>query len=225
MAPEAMAASSPSSPASKKGGATTAAGGGSHSKNNTNKKANKTNNANREYNPLWKGYLYIVLSSLISLSSISNARQEDFYKGSYGVGVLFATVTFALGLIILILDRTKWLSSKDTKCNFDFAKTFDGKLEGYTLLVWTFWWVVGVAYITQVNGLAYVASNIYFSAWMSLASCIYTLNEWSTNKVSTLSCKSFVHSFEYKLLKSHMSHTLSSHSVPPFFIALTKPFA
>jgi hypothetical protein len=180
------------------------AGAASHTKNNnsttsTKTKANNNNNNTstpREYNPLWKGYLYIVLSSLISLSSISNARSSnDFYKGSYGVGLLFATVTFCLGLMILILDRTKWLSSSSSSssskdktssssCRFDFTKTFDGKLEGYTLLVWTFWWIVGVAYITQVNGMAYVASNIYFSAWMCLASCIYTLNEWSTNKVS-----------------------------------------
>lgn len=181
--PEATAAVTPSSPASKKEGAA----GANHTKNNNNKKTKANNNNTstsklpREYNPLWKGYLYIVLSSLISLSSISNARQEDFYKGNYNVGILFPTVTFALCLIVLILDRTKWWTKS---MSLNYAKASDGKLEGYTLLVFTFWWIVGVAYITQVNGLAYVASNIYFSAWLSLASCIYTLNKWSTNKVS-----------------------------------------
>jgi hypothetical protein len=184
--PEAKAAVSAipaSSPGSKNEGA--AAAGANHNKNNSNNKKTKTsNNATtskhppREYNPLWKGYLYIVLSSLISLSSISNARQENFYKGNYGVGLLFATVTFAFCLLVLILDRTKWFGKI-----LDHAKALDSKVEGYTLLVMTLWWIVGVAFITQVNGLAYVASNIYFSAWMCLASCIYTLNEWSTNKV------------------------------------------
>jgi hypothetical protein len=182
------AVSVPSSlPGSKKEGAATAGSVKTNKNNNSNKKTKANNNNTaatskqhppREYNPLWRGYLYIVLSSLISLSSISNARQENFYKGNYGVGLLFATVTFAFCLLVLILDRTKWFSKI-----LDYAKALDGKVEGYTLLVLTFWWIVGVAYITQVNGLAYVASNIYFSAWMCLASCIYTLNEWSTNKV------------------------------------------
>jgi hypothetical protein len=41
---------------------------------------------------------------------------------------------------------------------------------------------VSVGYITKVAGIAYVANNIYFSAWLSLIACIYTLNEWSTEK-------------------------------------------
>lgn len=39
-----------------------------------------------------------------------------------------------------------------------------------------------VGYITSPGGIAYVASNIYYSAWFSLFSCIYTLNDWSKEK-------------------------------------------
>jgi hypothetical protein len=39
-----------------------------------------------------------------------------------------------------------------------------------------------VGCITRVNGIAYVANNIYFTAWGALSSCIYTLNEWSASK-------------------------------------------
>lgn len=33
-----------------------------------------------------------------------------------------------------------------------------------------------------MNGIAYVANNIYFTAWLSLIACLYTLNEWSASK-------------------------------------------
>ena len=39
-----------------------------------------------------------------------------------------------------------------------------------------------VAYQTTADGIAYVANNIYFSAWLSLFSTVYTLNEWSASK-------------------------------------------
>ena len=41
---------------------------------------------------------------------------------------------------------------------------------------------ISVGYITRVAGIAYVANNIYFSSWLSLGACIFTLNEWSTEK-------------------------------------------
>ena len=36
--------------------------------------------------------------------------------------------------------------------------------------------------LTRPGGLAYYASNIYFSSWLSLASCVYTLDQWSSSK-------------------------------------------
>ena len=124
----------------------------------------------------------MILASLINLSSVSNIRTENYgaayYDGVWGVGVMFGSFTFGICLILLVLDRTKWLSSK-----FEFMEVWDGKLEGAFLLFMTLFWVVGVAYITQVGGLAYLSMNVYFSSWMTLAGCIYTLNEWSTNKV------------------------------------------
>jgi hypothetical protein len=39
-----------------------------------------------------------------------------------------------------------------------------------------------VSYITKVNGIAYVANNIYFTSWLCLCSCIYALNKWSAEK-------------------------------------------
>jgi hypothetical protein len=43
-------------------------------------------------------------------------------------------------------------------------------------------WIIGTGYITRAGGIAYVATNIYFSSWFALFSCIYTLNEWSASK-------------------------------------------
>ena len=39
-----------------------------------------------------------------------------------------------------------------------------------------------MGHITQVNGVAYVATNIYFSAWLTLVACVYTLDKWSAAK-------------------------------------------
>ena len=39
-----------------------------------------------------------------------------------------------------------------------------------------------MAYITKVDGIAYVANNIYYTAWLCLFSSIYTLNKWSASK-------------------------------------------
>ena len=95
------------------------------------------------------------------------------------MGVSFGSVTFATCFLIILFDRTKWLSEKLG----DYTKAYDGKLEGGVLTVFVIWWVIGVSYQTQVNGIAYLANNVYFSAWMTLALCVYTLNQWSTVSV------------------------------------------
>jgi hypothetical protein len=65
---------------------------------------------------------------------------------------------------------------------FDYSKARDGYVEGYTLLFLVIWWLAGVGYITRPGGIAYVASNIYYSSWFALFSCVYTLNLWSEEK-------------------------------------------
>lgn len=132
----------------------------------------------KEYNPRDKGYILICLSSLVNLSAISNIVQENRdYDGKWGLCVTFGWLTFIASLLILFFDRTQYCL--DT---FNYTKAYDGKFEGYALLFFTLWWIFGVSYITQVNGVAFVAMNIYFSSWSTLASCIYTLNKWSTAK-------------------------------------------
>ena len=39
-----------------------------------------------------------------------------------------------------------------------------------------------VAILTRPAGLAYFATNIYFSSWLALISCVYTLDRWSSSK-------------------------------------------
>ena len=46
----------------------------------------------------------------------------------------------------------------------------------------TYTHITSVAILTKPGGLAYHASNIYFSSWLSLASCLYTLDRWSFSK-------------------------------------------
>eukprot|EP00533_Pseudo-nitzschia_delicatissima_P013521 CAMPEP_0197266442 /NCGR_PEP_ID=MMETSP1432-20130617/3007_1 /TAXON_ID=44447 /ORGANISM="Pseudo-nitzschia delicatissima, Strain UNC1205" /LENGTH=290 /DNA_ID=CAMNT_0042731313 /DNA_START=153 /DNA_END=1025 /DNA_ORIENTATION=+ len=67
-------------------------------------------------------------------------------------------------------------------CGFDYTKSKNGFVEGSTLLFCVVWWIVGVAYITRPGGIAFTVSNIYYSAWLTVFSCVYTLNEWSDSK-------------------------------------------
>jgi hypothetical protein len=111
---------------------------------------NKKKKPPPQYNPRWKGYCLILISSLINLSSISNIDQQSDFSGEWGFCLCFGVFSFVFALLILILDRTQ--CGVET---FSFTKAMDGKLEGYVLLFVSLWWLVGVAYITQVNGIAY----------------------------------------------------------------------
>jgi hypothetical protein len=140
------------------------------------RKDNKQAVKPREYNPRDKGYILICLSSLVNFSSISNIK-DRYFDGKWGFCLSFGWTTFIASLLILFFDRTGYCH--DT---FNYTKAFDGKFEGYSLLFFTLWWIVGVFYNTQVNGVAYLAMNIYLSCWSTLVSCVYTLNKWSTAK-------------------------------------------
>jgi hypothetical protein len=84
-------------------------------------------------------------------------------------------------VVILLLDRFQYCCNDATdKCNF--TKALDGRFEGYTLLAFNLWWIIGVGHITQVGGVAYSANNIYFSSWLNLVACVYTLDQWSASK-------------------------------------------
>ena len=89
----------------------------------------------------------------------------------------FGLLTFTVAVLVLMQDRSQ-------RClePFHFTKAKDGYVEGGTLLFCVLWWIVGTSYITRAGGIAYVATNIYFSSWLSLFSSVYTLNEWSASK-------------------------------------------
>ncbi|KAG7345309.1 hypothetical protein IV203_032840 [Nitzschia inconspicua] len=129
-----------------------------------------------EYNPRWDGYTLILFSSLLNFAAIS-AVPTDERKEYWIMSMAFGTTTFTLALLILVQDRLQLFVGI-----FHYTKARDGYLEGYCLAVSVIWWFVGVGYITKPGGIAYVASNIYYSAWVSLVSCVYTLNGWSTEK-------------------------------------------
>jgi hypothetical protein len=130
----------------------------------------------RELNQRWPGYSLIALCSLLNFSAISSVPSEERQK-YWIMSMMFGIVTCLLCLLVLLDVRFQLFLSF-----FDYHKARDGYLEGYVLFSFVIWWFVGVGYITQPGGIAYVASNIYYSAWGSLFSCVYTLNEWSTEK-------------------------------------------
>ena len=136
----------------------------------------KGDKPNVEYNPRWSGYLLIGLSSLLNFAAISSVPAEQ--RREYWIlSMAFGITTFVLSFLILGQDRSQKFISK-----FHYTKARDGYLEGYVLLFFVVWWIFGVAYITKPGSVAYAASNIYFSSWVTLFSCVYTLNLWSTEK-------------------------------------------
>lgn len=119
----------------------------------------------------------ICLTSLISLSAVSNIALTGAFQGHPAVALTWGIISFCFCLLVLILDRTQCFVE-----TFNYTKAADGKVEGYALLALVVFWIVGVAFMTQVNGVGYLTLNIYFGSWLTLASCVYTLNEWSASK-------------------------------------------
>lgn len=110
-------------------------------------KNNKNNDKPRDTNPHWKGYCCLIICSLINFSAISNVPANGNFFGNKFVSVSFGIVTFCLAIVILFLDYFNV---------FVLYKIGSGKLEGIVLLLCVLWWVIGVAYTTQVNGIGYV---------------------------------------------------------------------
>jgi hypothetical protein len=124
----------------------------------------------------WPGYSLIALCSLLNFSAISSVPSEE--RQEYWVmSMMFGIVTFLLCVFVLLHGRFQLFLKY-----LDYHKSRDGYLEGYVLFSFVIWWFAGVGYITQPGGIAYVASNIYYSAWGSVFSCVYTLNDWSKEK-------------------------------------------
>jgi len=129
-----------------------------------------------EYNPRWMGYLCIMMFSGINFISISNVPRQLRHR-IWAASMPFGILTFLIASLVLIHDRCR-----KKPFGFDYTKSKSGFVEGFTLLFSVVWWVCGVAYITRPGGIAYTVSNIYYSAWLTVVACVYTLNEWSTSK-------------------------------------------
>lgn len=130
-----------------------------------------------DYNPRLLGYAYILLASLVNFSSVSNVPGEQ-REAFWYLSIAFGVLTFCISSLIIIQDWAQpWI-----KLFTPIQEVREGYAEGCLLLFMVVWWIVGVAYITRPGGIAYVASNIWYSAWLSLFACCFTLNEWSASK-------------------------------------------
>ena len=129
----------------------------------TNNKGGENDNKEHiEYNPRHGGYTAIAFSSFVNFSSISGVPDE-LKAYEWYMAIAFGAVTFTIAALILIQDRSQRLLTY-----FHYTKAKEGKVEGLALVLMTVWWLAGVGYITIPGGIAYVASNIYYSAWLSL---------------------------------------------------------
>ena len=91
-----------------------------------------------EYNPRWKGYVYMAIASLVNFASISDIPRLERVQSSWVAGMAFGVSTFALSILILLHDRSQ-------KCvtTFHYTKASNGYFEGYVLLFCVVWWVGG----------------------------------------------------------------------------------
>lgn len=90
-----------------------------------------------EYNPRWRGYVFILVTSLVALSSISNIPKE-VKRSHWAVSVGVSSITFSVSTLILLIDRCQCFKNK---CSYQ--KLYDGKLEGIVLLLFVLFWIVG----------------------------------------------------------------------------------
>jgi hypothetical protein len=90
-----------------------------------------------EYNPRWKGYVYILLSSLINFCSIANIPKE-YRRGYWVASMIFGGFTFSFVALVLLQDRSQ-------RClkPFHYTKAKDGYFEGYALAFCVVWWIAG----------------------------------------------------------------------------------
>ncbi len=102
-------------------------------------------NANEEpleYNRKWEGYLAILLSSLVNFASVADVKVgPDLFQiklQSDKILAVFGATTFFFSLFVIVFDRVKFLHRR-----IDFKEIWDGKLEGYFLLLSVLWWIVG----------------------------------------------------------------------------------
>eukprot|EP00536_Pseudo-nitzschia_multiseries_P015009 jgi/Psemu1/246524/estExt_Genewise1.C_8040005 len=135
------------------------------------------NHENIEYNARWFGYLSIIFFSAINFACISNV--DPLYETQFVnvAGAMFGVLTFIIASLVLIQDRSQKLLDY-----FHYTKSRNGYAEGAVLLFMVVWWIVGVGVVTKPGGIAYQASNIYYSSWGALFACLYTLDLWSTEK-------------------------------------------
>ncbi len=94
----------------------------------------------RDYNPRWKGYAYICFCSLVNFASVVNIPNEARHAepAAWAASVTFGVVTFGLAGIILLTDRFQLCIE-----NFHYTQAASGNFEGFTLLFFSVWWIVG----------------------------------------------------------------------------------
>jgi hypothetical protein len=77
-----------------------------------------------EFNPRWKGYVFIALTSLVNFASISNIPRGD-RRNYWAATMSFGLLTFVVAVVVLIHDRSQ-------KCleTFHYTKANNGYFEG-----------------------------------------------------------------------------------------------
>ena len=133
--------------------------------------------ARQPYNAKWRQYLLLNITSLMNFITIEEALETDlphYFSGrNHGATVVFGAASFAVTLLILLLDVAPVIREKA-----DFRNLADGKAEGFTLLGLVLWWSVGVIVLTRAGAIGYAALNNYFSAWACLFVAIAVLDKW-----------------------------------------------
>ena len=95
-------------------------------------KAAKKKEKPNEFNPRWKGYLYIGFASLLNFASISQVPKGD-RQTYWAASMVFGVFTFLMSFLVLAQDRSQRCLDK-----FNYSKARDGYFEGYALVLLSF---------------------------------------------------------------------------------------
>jgi len=131
----------------------------------------------QQHNAKWRQYLLLNITSFVNFVTIEEALEAElphFYSGTnHGSTIVFGAASFAVTLLILLLDVVPVIREK-----VNFRNLANGKAEGFTLLGLVLWWSAGVIVLTRAGAIGYAALNNYFSAWACLFVAIAVLDKW-----------------------------------------------
>lgn len=135
----------------------------------------------------FKGYLILVLASGVNYQAVHVSNNPSFFGEFSAVAATSGQRSYAIAvaLISIILSSAICVAHLDcfSPMKKYWARLFQPKsrTEAYLLTALMTWWVVALWINTGINGIAGNGKgqyNLYFSSWICLLVCAWTMERW-----------------------------------------------